>query len=196
MLRPAQLSALTVEHYTPPWLAKKARNILGGIDLDPFSCCAANTLIEADNYYSLTEDGIDGFKWPWAGKVFCNPPGGRYRTEDGISHNSQALAWYQLHEHWRKRLVTEAIFICFNLELFRYVQTYDCRHPIEFPSCYPKDRIQFYDQNLRLETSPAHSNSIIYLPPQQYEAGEKIARFRKAFIDTGYLTDFYDWIPF
>ena len=62
------------EWHTPPHIIEAARRVLGGIDLDPFSCAEANETVKADVYY--TEDD-DGFSKEWTGRVWINPPFGQ-----------------------------------------------------------------------------------------------------------------------
>jgi ParB family chromosome partitioning protein len=57
--------------YTPSWLVEKARAVLGGIDLDPASCEAAQSVVGATRWFGKAEDGL---LQPWAGRVWCNPP--------------------------------------------------------------------------------------------------------------------------
>lgn len=87
----------SVEWYTPARYVEAARNLLGGIDLDPASCRAANKIVKASMFFTpeiipLGDDspGItaDGLTEPWhvegaidegalPARVFLNPPYGR-----------------------------------------------------------------------------------------------------------------------
>src|SRR5206468_3298175 len=59
------------EAYTPPWLVEAARLVLGGIDLDPASCLAAQQVVQAPTWYSAAQDGL---AQPWRGRMWLNPP--------------------------------------------------------------------------------------------------------------------------
>lgn len=98
----ARHSSKTAEHFSPPEVVERARAVLGGIDLDPFSTPEANERITATTFFDGEErGGINGFKVRWtnAGKgvrVFCNPPGGRtYKNR-----SSQKRAWFKLAEEY------------------------------------------------------------------------------------------------
>jgi hypothetical protein len=62
------------EWHTPAEIVELARHVLGGIELDPASCEAANRVVRADHYY---DEHMDGLTRPWSGRVFLNPPYGR-----------------------------------------------------------------------------------------------------------------------
>ena len=64
-------SQASQEWYTPEWLIVLARAVLGDIDLDPASNAVAQQWVGARRYYTLDDDG---FKKPWAGRVWLNPP--------------------------------------------------------------------------------------------------------------------------
>ena len=48
---------------------------MGGIDLDPASCAEANKIVQAKQFYSQRDDGL---KQPWFGRIWLNPPYGRF----------------------------------------------------------------------------------------------------------------------
>lgn len=57
--------------YTPSWLIDRARQMLGAIDLDPATCEAAQSVVQAARYYTATENGLIQ---PWHGRMWINPP--------------------------------------------------------------------------------------------------------------------------
>lgn len=57
--------------FTPKWLIEIAREVMGGIDLDPASCTQANTIVKASRFYTQKDDGLTK---DWHGRVWCNPP--------------------------------------------------------------------------------------------------------------------------
>jgi len=65
----------SAEIYTSKHLIKKIRDYYGGyIELDPASCASANKVVQAMQYYSREENGLEK-SWE-ANKIFINPPYG------------------------------------------------------------------------------------------------------------------------
>lgn len=63
-------SSKSDEHYTPAAIVNAAREVMGGIDLDPMSSKAANKTVGATKFYSKEADGLTK---PWIGRVWLNP---------------------------------------------------------------------------------------------------------------------------
>jgi hypothetical protein len=61
------------EWYTPQIYANAAREVMGGIDIDPCSCEDANRVIKATKFF---DEHQDGFAQEWHGRLYTNPPYG------------------------------------------------------------------------------------------------------------------------
>lgn len=71
--------------YTPSFYTELAREVMGGIDLDPFSSEEANKFVKATRYFDTTSNA---FKQQWFesnGTVFMNPPYGRTLINPSIN---------------------------------------------------------------------------------------------------------------
>jgi hypothetical protein len=156
------------EWYTPSPFVEAAREVMGGIDLDPASHEEANGTVKAARYFTAKDDGL---QQPWIGRVFLNPPGGL------------------VAEFWRKLMrersvvvhpVAEAIWIGYSLEQLQTLQCIGAKHtPLDFSMCVPERRIAFVENEAkraaRIEkliaagkkpnqkSQPSHANYITYL---------------------------------
>ena len=59
------------EWFTPPEIIGVAREIMGGIDLDPASCAEAQETVRAGQFFSVHGEVQP---WPSGARVFLNPP--------------------------------------------------------------------------------------------------------------------------
>lgn len=175
------------EFYTPAYVVDAARAVMGGIDLDPASCAAAQAVVRADSWCDKETDGIANSEH-WSGRVWLNPPGGVSHVPD-ITRSNQALWWAALALAWRDGNVTEAVFLSYNTEIFsvaQRIQIPGLPQPLDFPFIFPDHRICFDIPTLdggRIATSqPKYANAIIYLPPKSGPRSGYAAERR--FIDT------------
>lgn len=117
------------EWYTPADHIALARQVMGGIDLDPASSDIANRVVQAATFFSAETNGLDK---EWAGKVWLNPPyaqpfiaqfadkmvqewnSGRVESAIVLTHNYTDTAWFQ-------SLAETATAICFTRGRVRFV---------------------------------------------------------------------------
>ena len=76
------------EWFTPSKYIEAARQVMGGIDLDPASCEQANQIVKATTYYTEQQNGL---VWPWYGRVWLNPPYGSTLGIPGRTGNQEGL---------------------------------------------------------------------------------------------------------
>lgn len=175
MTSPAALhSSGSSEHFTPGEVTAAACTTMGRIDLDPFSCPAANKVVRASMIYTPQDDG---FSLPWGDEadpqaVFCNPPSHKVkrkpeRAPKDLSKPAQIHAWWMLLDEYEAGRVEQAIFLCFNMSLFQTAQRFRYAAPFEFPFCAPRKRLQFWGADLAPgKGSPPHASAIVFLPPR------------------------------
>ncbi len=193
----AQHSTKSVEHYLPVPYVEAAREVMGGIDLDPATFSLANKVVKAASTFGYWYDPtgtlqfIDGLIQSWHGKVLLNPPGGKTSKHNpalvGISKSYAAVWWGKLAAEWLQGNIEQAIFIGFNVEILLTTQKLNkgLPLPLDFPMCFPRKRIAFdYPEDTYMGRALAHSerttsskpacaNVIVYLPPKQGEGWAK-----------------------
>ena len=76
------------EYYTPSEYIEAARELMGGIDVDPASCEIAQRIVKASVYYTKEDDGLSQ---RWSGRCWLNPPYGKIGSESSQGHWGQQL---------------------------------------------------------------------------------------------------------
>lgn len=175
-----RFSSRSNNHYTPGFIGKIAHQIMGGVDLDPASCAAANQIIQASAIFTAEDDGLCR---PWFGRVFLNPPSARV---DGQSQ--QAAFAKKLFEEYEAGRVHSAFMVGSNPGLLYTSQDSKC--VIEYPFCLPRKRIAFLAETsggkLEEQTSPPNHNVLLFLPPRGTDHRPALHRFYHYTRDLGW----------
>lgn len=147
-------TCLSVEHYTPGYIVEAAREVLGGITLDPASNMTANRTVNASFYLDIGGDGLKS-SWDLIGKpssIFLNPP------------TPAKTWWIKLLEEVAKGNVSHAIFVGFSVQLCQTSQLQTEASILEYPCCFPQRRVAYLDPTGKPQKSPPGASVIVYVP--------------------------------
>lgn len=173
--REALLSSATDDHGTPSAYIEMGRDIMGGIDCDPFSSSYWNEhVVKARVFYDERTNGFDP-KSIWFGKTWVNNPG---KPRSGNTRR----AWDRLIGGWRAGEIETAMWMGFQLNQLGDLQG-AAIHPLQFLNLFPRERICFLIRNGGsapiVSKDPTHANYITLLPTQRSasQARDQIAKF-------------------
>lgn len=116
------------EWYTPAEYIEAARQVMGGIDLDPASCEEAQEVVKAAYYYTKQDDGLT---MPWFGCVWLNPPYSTPLIRQFVT---------KLIEEHSAGNVTEAVILTNNSSDTAWFHDLLSR----YPACFTRGRVQFW----------------------------------------------------
>ncbi|MBN1580527.1 MAG: hypothetical protein JXA89_07470, partial [Anaerolineae bacterium] len=149
------------EWYTPGHYIALVKKVMGGIDLDPASCQAANQVVGATLFYDKEANGLVE---PWSGRVWLNPP---YSHPDPFVQ--RAIVEFERGE------IAQAMILLNNATETTWFQSLIAH----YPACFPSQRIQFWHPGRKSE-SPRQGQAIFYL-------GERVAEFIRYFKARGVI---------
>lgn len=128
----ARHSMHSPEWYTPSPIVEAARELMGGIELDPASCAEANAIVRADRYFTAEDDGL---RQDWTARsVLLNPPGGL-----------TAEFWAKALHEWVCQEFDEMVYVGYSLEQLQTLQSVRHVSPMHLPMCVPSRRIAFVE---------------------------------------------------
>jgi hypothetical protein len=153
------------EWYTPQEYVDAVREAMGGIDIDPCSCQAANGVVKAATFFDEADNGLDR---QWIGRVFVNPPYGDGTVD---SFASKLLAELSSGN------ASQAVFLVNNCTETKWFQGLLTQAAA---LCFPRGRISFWSLEKKSK-SPLQGQAVIYF-------GSNAKRFKSAFSEIGFCT--------
>jgi ParB family chromosome partitioning protein len=155
--------------FTPPKYVKMVTEVLGGIDLDPFSCAEANKVVKAKRIFTERDSAFEGY---WAEdflspvSVFMNPPYGRGIMEKAIEKFRSA---------YRQGDITEAVVLVNGSTETKWFQAMvvDCS-----AMCLVAGRISFYNTDGKAVSGNTKGQVFFYF-------GNGVAKFKDVFSPEG-----------
>lgn len=161
------------EWYTPRHIVEIARRVMGGIDLDPFSCPQANEIVQADKYYTKEQDGLS---LPWHGRIWCNPPYSR----DLIGPAFERL-------HWHMENTSDIPCACWLTNASVGSGWYDAAISNAALTCLLRKRLRFWGPNAAGNSAAQGQSVMLFLDPNYADAGRVEAGFVQHFGRFGWV---------
>jgi len=173
-------------------LVASAHAILNGIDLDVASSDFANTYVEAKEYYTPSDDGLN--VQPWYGSVYLFPPSGAYfwdkkrqrwkmtRTSSPTLMSSHAVWFNRLYKEWLAGEVKQGLYFTNCPDMIRY----DPRI-FQFPMCIMKIPPRLWRRSSdKVDLHKTCTSMIVYLPPVD-DASNATERFKQLYGEKGHI---------
>lgn len=148
------------EWYTPDLYIAAARQVMGGIDLDPASSEAAQEIVQAAVCYTKSSGPEGGLSYVWSGRVWLNPP---YSNPDPFIR--RLLAYYQGGS------VTQAVVLVNNATETQWFQMLLTR----CPACFLRRRIAFWQVGVTGKTA-RQGQTVFYLGDRQKQFVEVFSK--------------------
>lgn len=140
------------EYYTPLSIVDAARQVMGGIDLDPASSLKANEKIGAVSIFTVSDDGL---LREWHGRIWMNHPFSR--------DNNRAWIAKLVNEYWTNR-ISQACCITYAATSEQWFQPL-----LKFPQCFLSPRTNYIMPDGTLKRGVTKGSVVTYLGPRTNE---------------------------
>ena len=171
-------------------LTAAAHELLGGIQLDVASSEIANQFVEAEQFFTPKDDGLNDQEW--YGRTYLFPPSGAYfwnkkedrwkmtRASSPTLVSSHAVWFRKLLRSWLHGEVEQGLYMTNCPDMIRYEQRI-----FDFPICILRTAPTMRKNSSQgLGTQKTCTTFLVYLPPQG-EPSEAIEKFIGIYAEKG-----------
>ena len=169
-----------------------ANELMDGIELDVASSNKANTYVQAPNFFTPSDDGLNAQQW--YGNVYLFPPAGAYfwdkknerwkmtRASTPSLTSSHAVWFRKLYHAWLAKEIRQGLYFSNCPDMIRYEPKI-----FSFPVCILRSA-----PVLRRSTSQGEkmqrtcTSLIVYLPPTD-RSDDAIERFVDIYTERGHI---------
>ncbi len=159
------------EWYTPARYIEAAREVMGGIDLDPASCKEANMVVRAEKFYTKEDNGL---MYPWYGRVWLNPPYSDTQSTSGITGNRKGYMQSFLKkvtQEYQQGQINQAIILVTTDTDARWFQLL-----WEYPLCFVDHKVIFHRPG-RSNEGQFFGTCFVYLGPHEQKFIDTFSKF-------------------
>ena len=167
-----------------------ANEVMGNIDLDVASSKVANEHVQADQFFTPSDDGLNC--QDWFGKVYLFPPAGAYfwdkkqdkwkktRGSSPSLRSSHAVWFSKLYKSWLDNDIEQAIYFSNCPDMIRYEQKI-----FDFPVCIPRTVPMLLKNTADgVSNHKTCTSVIVYLQPK-WDCGQATQRFIDVYSEKG-----------
>ncbi len=152
--------------FTPQIYTEMVHDVLGNIDLDPFSSKTANKHVNAKRYFDINDNALKQEWFSDQGRVFMNPPYGRKIIDAAI--NTFLI-------NWNNDSITQAIVLVNNATETKWFQSLLANAD---SLCLPNSRIAFENDDGKHMSGNTRGQIFLYF-------GHNVNKFEKTFSSIG-----------
>ena len=171
-------------------LVASAHALLEGIQLDVASSKVANKYVEAENFFSPLDDGLNAQQW--FGNVYLFPPSGAYfwdkqndrwkmtRASSPTLTSSHAVWFRKLYNSWLNRDIKQGLYFTNCPDMIRYEQKI-----FDFPICILRTApLLLKNTSTGVDKHKTCTSFLVYLP-DIHNSTESTERFIDIYSEKG-----------